>query len=437
MKNVLLFPTKNVTGYILTILEDMGNENVLPVLREDYAKKNKLVEEYIADDFTSFDNLIKKIETWARLNDARFTGIIGIDDEDQFETVRRIAQHFGLDYYDNKTLIIASNKFLMKQQFEKNKVPTGAFALISDSNDKQVNKIGFPNVLKILTGNGSEFLFFNRDTEELKRNLEYMHKNISKLKDDEEYSGWFRKISFKDTKKIIFDPTREFLLEEYLNGDEYSCDFLLYNGQIKILRVVKKFKAKYFGYFEAFYLMNNDSISYYGIDIEKLKRVCRKIAKSLLIDASKGSNICMVDFMMVNGEIKVIETNIRPGISSFLPLMKEVYEYTSFRILSNSKIGLNIDCTIPHDEGLAVYLYCNKTGKIRKFDTCKLEKLREELDIVDIIKSSTEGDVVSDTEVDHWGFICGTVHIRNPRREEIPSIIERIKESVDIVVEHE
>ena len=136
MKNVLLFPTKNVTGYILTILEDMGNENVLPVLREDYAKKNKLVEEYIADDFTSFDNLIKKIETWARLNDARFTGIIGIDDEDQFETVRRIAQHFGLDYYDNKTLIIASNKFLMKQQFEKNKVPTGAFALISDSNDK-------------------------------------------------------------------------------------------------------------------------------------------------------------------------------------------------------------------------------------------------------------------------------------------------------------
>ncbi len=434
MRKVLLFPTKSMTVHILTILEDMGNENVLPILREDYVKKNRIRGEYIADDFTSFDALTKKIKTWARLNDAQFTGIMGTDDEDQFQTVSRIARHFGLDYYDSRTLMIASNKFLMKQQFRENGVPTGAFALISDSNDEQVERIGFPNVLKILTGNESYFLFFNRDAEELKRNLEYTRRNASELRDDKEYGSFFRKITFEGTKKTVFDPTREFLLEEYISSDEYSCDFLLCNGQIKILRVVKKFRAKYFGYFEAFYLMNNDSISHYGIDIKKLECVCRKIAKSLLIDSSKGSSVCMIDFMMADGEIKVIETNVRPGIGAFLPLMKEIYGYTSFRILSRSKIGLSVDCTIPRDEGLAVYLYCNKTGRIEKFDTCKLEELREELGIIGITKYNAEGDIISDTEVDHWGFICGTVLIKNPRREEITRIIERIKESVDIVV---
>jgi predicted ATP-grasp superfamily ATP-dependent carboligase len=414
LKKAIIFPAPFIGSVELKFSVLSIAEPLLPVYRQDYVRRFKPKGSYIVDEFKSAASLLRKIEGWGKENNVTFSGVIGLDDEFQFRLTKKISEHFGLNYYNEETLRISSNKFLMKQQFDKNKVPTARYRLISDMD---AGNIGFPSILKIISGSGSEYIYKNRDKEELHLNFARLLSNAAGKND-----SWFCKVR---TPGSVIDPKKQFLLEEFLEGDEYSLDFIL-KKEVRILRVVKKFHGKNVGYFRGFYLMNDKTLEKEGISVRRLEELCMKIAKSLKID----QGVCMVDFINTNEGIKVIETSVRPGLSLFIPLMWKIYGYTSVGILSKLASGQYNGFNRPDTEGAVICLTAQKPGRLVRLDTSRLNKINN---IIEIHTYNKPGCVIHDSEVDHHDLLLGYVLVKKP---DIKKIFKEIEENVIIETEH-
>ncbi len=422
--SALIFPNVfNETYYGIYLTRYLPKEELLMIVNRKFIEKFHPESNVIVDEFNDIQFLINKIEQWAKKNNTRFSAIIGIDDDQQFEVSKRIAEHFKLNFYSERTLKIACNKFLMKYRFEKCGVPVGKYTLISNFDRKSVQKIGYPNVLKILTGNSSYFMSVNKNESELKNNLTHLAKTVKAERDQLQ----FMDVNYSDgERKILTRPRIEFLLEEFLEGDEYSCDFLLKNGKISLLRVVKKYKAEKFGFFNGFFLMNKRNASLFGLNLKNLKGICKLIADAFEIDFG----VCMVDFILKDGNIRVIEATVRPGMAAFVHLMAELYSYTSLGILALLKMGRSIPKLWPEEEGLVVYVTADATGKIVDIDVKGLYQLG--LDIMEVKFYKKIGDRVTDYHDDYWESYLGHVLVKNPDIKDIPQIIDEINRAVKV-----
>jgi hypothetical protein len=225
----------------------------------------------------------------------------------------------------------------------------------------------------------------------------------------------------------MLNPRRQFLLEQYLSGDEYSCDFL-YDGAAHILRVVRKYSSPHLGYFAGFHLLNADSLRGYGIDLGYLEQVCAAIASALEID----TGVCMVDFMMTRRGLQVLESSVRPGLSTFVPLMASIYGYTSLALLAELRQGRSVRRSIPSREGLVVHIVAPTTGQIRRFDTARLERMPG---VIGVHRYANVGTLVSDSPVDHWDSLLGYALIQDPPAGQIDSLIRAVGESVGLEIQ--
>jgi len=425
MQPILLFPAMNYGNLeIYFSAKSIDKENVLFIYNPSYVEQITPEGNYLVDDFASVEKLIKKIEKWITENNRKVGSIISLDDERQFKFSKQIADWFKIECYSEETFRIASNKWLMKKEFVKNNVPTAKFKLISENTDLRLLDLNYPNVLKIISGNGSEYVFKNDTLKELETNIKKVKESIT-----EENDTRFKDINDFDNNPI--NPKTELIVEEFIGGEEFSLDFCLKDGTINILRVIQKYNHHNFGYFSAFYLLNKNTLIKKGIYLPKLEEIARKIADSLKIN----QGVCMIDFKVEKGEVVVIETNIRPGFSTFIPLMYKLYGYTSIAILSKIRLGQKLGpLEIKEYEGLAINLFAKEPGIITKMDLSGIEKLKTELKIIDMFIYNQEGDNLSDSETSHHDLLVGCVYVKNPPKDKIEEIINKIHENVKINV---
>ncbi|MBN1544452.1 ATP-grasp domain-containing protein [Candidatus Woesearchaeota archaeon] len=346
---------------------------------------------HIIDSFKDADNLIKEIKAWQQKSGRKFAGIIGLDEEFHYSFSESIAKAFSLDFHSRKTLDLCSNKYLQRELLSKAGICVPRFMLVEPGNDKagvDIGDIGFPNVLKVITGYASSYIFLNKDPPELWKNIYSLAKTAEENPDDEIF---LPHAVGEGSKKVILDPKKQFLVEEVAVGDEYSCDFIVDAEGVHVIRVVRKFSCEgNFAFFDALLLFNPDL---HGGDFStsSLSALCRKTAKALGI----GSGICMVDFKFREGDFVIIETTVRPGISTFIDLIAHIYNTTSVNKLVMQKMGIPVPHTIPEDAGLAVYLTAPRQGKVKRFDTSRLEKAADHLGVFKVVKYYQEGSIVS------------------------------------------
>lgn len=400
---------------------------VLPVVEPGFVERTGYAGGCLVDDFTDVPRLLAALGDWSRSTGRTFGGVLAIDDEDQFETSRAIARHFGLSFYDDATLCAASNKFLMKRRFVRHGVPTGNFLLWDGLDLRAGEGVGFPNVLKTVTGSGSEYVFLNRDTGELADNARYLLDTLRDVRDDPRYREISAPLAGRTRR---FDPRREFLLEEYLEGEEYSCDFAVHDGRVRLLRVVKKLGGAFLGSFGGFYLMNTGSAAAEGLDPEDLTSVCGRVARALGVE----SGVQMVDLVKCRDGLRVLETSIRPGFSIFVALMLRIYGYTSLGVAARLMGGETVNGPIPEDEGLAVYLLADRPGTLKSIDTSGLDAVRGELNVIEVDLYARPGDPVVDSRHDHFDLIQGYVLVKNPGRGQVERVAARVREACVIEV---
>ena len=393
MLKLIIFPALFIPNEELEYsLRSVDKGSVLLICKRDFIEDYRYKGHFVEDDFNDIGSLIRKIEGWFAEKGKKPSGIIGIDDEDQFMVTRRIADRFSLDFYPDCVLQAASNKYIMKKRFKGAGVASPDFCLVRKPED---NIIGFPNVIKPICGSGSEFIFRNDDKEGLKKNLSILKKEAACIKGDSRFT------ELKD-KEERFDSRTDFLVEGYAKGEEYSCDFSFSEGKITVQRVTKKYKSRHFGLFRGYFLMSMDTIKKQGISIELLKDTCKNIAASLKIE----EGVCMVDFKADNGRIQVIETSIRPGFAPFINLMHRLYGYSSIKVLVEQKEGKAEDYSIQEEEGLVVQIIAPKEGKIKRLGFKDKEKLRS-MGLLDCFLYNEPGDRIRYNKFDPNEMLLG------------------------------
>jgi len=222
-----------------------------------------------------------------------------------------IAEIFSVSFPSLDTVINCRSKYTFKKIIKDDGILCPEVFLIRNEEEaaRSFDKFEGPAIIKPLTGSGSELVFKCEDKESCREACSII---MEKMKDKRGrmYSG--------NSLLVSNDPHEVFVMEQYIPGDEYSCDFICDDGQLNILRLTKKIinKNATFG-----------TVSAYILPAELPEGVTEKKLRSYLYDIVKSLDekriMAMADFKIYKGEIFILELTPRPGGDCLPFLIKE------------------------------------------------------------------------------------------------------------------
>jgi biotin carboxylase len=153
--------------------------------------------------------------------DHNIKGIVSGQMEKPMKLMSRLAQEMGYIYHSPEVVEKATNKYLMKQSLIANKVPTAKGKLFhskSELKKELLEELKYPVIIK------------PKDS--------FSSRGVYKVKNYEEI------FQFID-ETISFSSDGSFLVEEFLEGPEFSIESITYNGITEIIQYTEKFITPY------------------------------------------------------------------------------------------------------------------------------------------------------------------------------------------------
>jgi len=170
-------------------------------------------------------------------------------------TVAKITDKFNLPGIAYNDAICATNKYEMRKRFKKFNVsqPNFTFAKNLLQAKRNIKKIGFPLVIKPVDSMGARGV-----------------KKINNIVELEEYFD----------KSLSYSISNLVILEEYVPGNEFSVDALIYNGEIFIIGIGDRIIEQEPYFIETGHIMPSNKSKYI---LKKVKNEFKKAIKSLNI----------------------------------------------------------------------------------------------------------------------------------------------------------
>lgn len=214
-----------------------------------------------------------------------------------------LALTFGLPYPGPEAVTNCRNKYESKRLWHDNKIACPESILVRTAADviEFQNRLNRPVIIKPLTGTGSEFVHYCESRLDCMRASFRLHKGILSHKNQRLYAA-------ENIEGYNIDPRMVYVAEEYISGREYSCDFVLDNNDLKIIRIARKYPAPdmpvgtIMAYLLPAFLPGGLNLNDFG---DQLYRACRAIG----LKRAMG----MVDFMVHHGQAYLLELTPRPG----------------------------------------------------------------------------------------------------------------------------
>lgn len=207
-------------------------------------------------------------------------GVCSIASDLAMPTVNYLAEELKLVGNSQECTILTTNKYEMRKKLKDKGMPIPEYQLIKKEQDIDFEKIKFPIIVKPIDRSGSRGI--------------YKATNLNELK-----------IAIKGAKEVSF--TENILVEEYIEGKEYSIEGISENGVHKILQVTEKFTSGAPNFIESAHL------SPARVDSDSKQQIFEIINKSL--EALKVENGASHSEIKVSpeGDIKIIEIAARMG----------------------------------------------------------------------------------------------------------------------------
>ncbi|MGB2601302.1 MAG: ATP-grasp domain-containing protein [Candidatus Omnitrophota bacterium] len=222
-----------------------------------------------------------------------------------------IAVNFELPFPGLESVMNCRSKNLSKSIWKGHGIPCPDFALIRDEGDAMrfFDSLNGPAVMKPLSGSGSELVLSCKEKDDCRQAYKTI---IGKLQSHPNHRMYTALNMPADE-----NPREVIMMEQYIPGEEYSCDFILEDGCIRILRLAKKIinQGATFGTVSA-YVLKADLPGKW--DIEKLEARLQAASKSLGLNRA----IAMVDFKIYDDEVFLLEITPRPGGDCLPPLIQ-------------------------------------------------------------------------------------------------------------------
>ena len=223
MSKTLLIVEKNPSGSIGLRKAKERNLNIVFLSSNKYYNKVSVEDRKYIDSFieidTNNDELV--IETVKKLNAQNsFDGVMTFL-EFYVPLAARIAKELGLPGISLENAYCARNKFLMREKLKEAGVPIPLYKAVKSIAEAKefAESIKYPNIIKPVNLAGSRSVIRNDNELELEENF-----NIAK--------GELP--PFGINKEDIL------LLEEYMDGPEFSVESVSFNGNVSFMSITKK-----------------------------------------------------------------------------------------------------------------------------------------------------------------------------------------------------
>lgn len=267
-----------------------------------FAWKDGSIGERTADYFYPI-SIVEKDEILTKCREIKPAAVASIGSDLAAITVNYIANALGLSCNCERTAVIATNKHAMRQAFMDAGIPVPAFTKIGVGEDiSAVEKMRLPIIVKPTDRSGS--------------------RGINKL---ESLDGLEAAISA--SAKESFE--KKAIVEEYIDGDEFSCECISFEGRHQVLTITRKFTTGAPHFIETGHLEPS------GLDADAVRRVTDVVCCALdALNVTNGAS--HTEFMMrPDGSIGIIEIGARMGgdcIGSDLVQLSTGYDFVKMTL---------------------------------------------------------------------------------------------------------
>ncbi len=322
-------------------------------------------------------------------NGLELSGVACFDCENMF-MASSLAAAFGLPYPGFKAISNCRDKYLSKQIWKKNQVACPDVRPVTEKNEVLAFFASHPSgiVLKPMMGAGSELVFNCRTPQECKDSFKTVMAGLKKRRSNPLFCAPGQR-------------TAVVLAEETIDGLEFSCDFIIREHRLTIIRLTRKIKPanKPFGTVSGYII----PASLPGTDtLSRLESELIIAARSLGIE----SGICMVDFIVTRSGPVLIEMTPRPGGDCLPFLLKEA---AGIDILSLTlDVAENRPVRIPGMDHctpcIGMRLHASKSGVLKNID---ISAIKEDSRVRQIRLIRSPGHVVTLPPDDYDSWFLG------------------------------
>lgn len=321
------------------------------------------------------------------------------------------AEKLGLKYMSHRTGQYVRNKDLARVRFQQCGVPSAKFSIVRSASEAvaSANHIGYPVVLKPTNTASSQHVYFIENAEKMT-----------------EAFGYIKEF---ETSYMGFPVRDEYLVEEFLDGPEFSVELFMQNGKVAFGEVTEKITSMLPFFVEKCHVFPTSKL-----DLEKdlLVFVAWEAVKALGLKNGPAH----VEVKYTLDGPKIVEVNGRPGgdniTSDLIPL---AYKIDIFSQTIRNLLGEKVEFPVMDRTSAAVgYLCADADGDFLKI--ANLSILENDPAVVKYCINVKKGDPVRvpHSSDDRLGYVIVTM----PTPEEAKKkVIELLDQLIVIVEEYE
>ncbi|MFY9942948.1 MAG: ATP-grasp domain-containing protein [Desulfobacterales bacterium] len=268
-----------------------------PALRRRAHEPAPRPEEEILCDLSDHGRLRQALHGHTQRCGQQVVGVAAYDCE-SMEPATRLAAELGLPYPSLQAVRNCRDKHLCKTLWERQGLGCPKSRLVRSPADaaRFVGELGRPCVLKPLSGSGSELIFRCESAQACAAAFETIASGLRERRSHRLYAA------------TCPADAPEILAEEWIEGEEFSCDFRVENGRATLIRLTRKILSEGgpFGTAGGYFL---STVPPAAVGPDSLPQTLYRSAAALGLERA----VCMLDFKVQDGQIVLLELAPRPG----------------------------------------------------------------------------------------------------------------------------
>ena len=360
-----------------------------PAIRSQARESAPSGEEEVLSDLADYDGAAGALDAHlARLN-LQLDGVAGYDCE-SLELAAVLAVKYGLPFPPVVAVANSRNKYLSKKLWTATGLacPTACRVFSTDDAARFFREHGNPCVLKPVAGSGSELIFRCDSVPDCVTGFQAIADGLNKRRNSRMYTGQG-------------GQPPEVLAETLVQGDEYSCDFIIENGSIRIIRLTRKILAPGGAFGTARGYLFPARLPE-GIDASVLTDTIYRAAVALGIHRA----ICMLDFIIDRGQVVLLEMTPRPGGDCLPFLLRRCLNLDPLTLLldfSQQRLG-SLDLTVRPDclpACIGLRLHASREGVLKRLDPGRLRRDKRVV-AIHLIRTAGHRVVMPPADYDSW-----------------------------------
>ena len=389
MKKIMILGAGIYQVPLIKCAKKMGLYAIVVSIKGNYPGFS-LADEVIYENTTDYERIL----TIAK--EKNIDGIVTAGTDVAVITIGKVCDELGLTGLTFEAAEIATNKLLMKERFEKNNVNTARFRKI-DIDEKnireKISELQYPLICKAVDSSGS--------------------RGIVKINCDSDIAG-----AVENVKSVTKE--KYYLIEEYIEGDEFGAQAFVENKEVKFILphgdfVFKGDTGVPVGHWAPFEL--SDSI---------IAEIKKQLSKAVM---AMGLDNCAInaDFILSNNDVYVLEIGGRSGATCLAELVSIYYGYDYYEKIIRRALGEEVEfpdsCHIPNASKL---LISEKEGRIIEQKNCNNPNNSK---IIEVQFDHNEGESVRKFHVgpDRIGHVIAVGDSVADAIEELDNAIKNIK----------